>query len=253
MRIHGMKIAGIDIGSRTIEVVIMQEGKITEMLQADSGFDPMAKVESMIGSVNFDRIVVTGYGRHLFEISFDTPTITEIKAHALGVKMFFPGATTILDIGGQDSKVIKVNDEGKVLKFEMNDRCAAGTGKFLEIMANALGFDLEEFGNEALKAKRDLNINSMCTVFGESEVTSLVARGENRNEIARGVHRSVLKRAYSMLKRITYQENIVFSGGVANNPCMVAFLKEITQREVLVPEFPQMTGAIGAALYGEKG
>ena len=134
-----MRFAGIDIGSRTIELVVLKDGKIIESKQADSGFDPMAQAGEIIEGVEHDHIMATGYGRHLFELSFDAPTVTEIKAYAVGARFLFSEVRTILDIGGQDSKAISVNNEGKVVKFEMNDRCAAGTGKFLEIMANTLG------------------------------------------------------------------------------------------------------------------
>jgi predicted CoA-substrate-specific enzyme activase len=200
--------------------------------------------------------MATGYGRTLFEVAYEEEkaidTVTEIKAHARGVTAYFPDAAIILDIGGQDSKAIALNEKQKVKKFEMNDRCAAGTGKFLEIMARTLGFTIDDFGKEALLAQNDLTINSMCTVFAESEVTSLIAKGSDRREIAKGLHISVMKRAASMISRvrsiessisrikpsvirpdkITEQEIknsakddfIVFTGGVAKNEC---FLKNL--------------------------
>lgn len=247
-----MRAAGIDIGSRTIEIVTVEDGKIMEAIKADTGFDPMSTAKKMIRGISFDRIVATGYGRNLFEISFEGETVTEIKAHARGAHFFFPEADTILDIGGQDSKVIKTNGAGRVIKFEMNDRCAAGTGKFLEIMARSLGFEIGRFGDEALKAEEELPVNSMCTVFAESEVTSLIARGENRRGIAKGLHSSVARRAMSMLKRVSDSGPIVFTGGVANNPCMVSFLNEYTGREIRVPDQPDMAGALGAALIAEE-
>lgn len=247
-----MRYAGIDIGSRSIELVVIENGKVALMKQADTGFDPVSAARKIIKEAEYDAITATGYGRNLFEISFEGETVTEIKAHAKGARFIFPDALTILDIGGQDSKAIQMNADGKVIKFEMNDRCAAGTGKFLEIMARSLGFSIENFGKIALDAEKSLEINSMCTVFAESEVTSLVAKGHKRDEIAKGLHISVVKRAVSMLKKISNNQEIVFSGGVANNPCMVKFLEDITQSNVLVPETPQMTGALGAALIAEE-
>ncbi|MBU4352822.1 MAG: 3-hydroxyacyl-ACP dehydratase, partial [Nanoarchaeota archaeon] len=179
-----MRFAGIDIGSRTIELVVLKDREIIEIKQADSGFDPIARAKELLEGVEHDHIIATGYGRHLFELLFDAPTVTEIKAYAVGARALFPEVRTILDIGGQDSKAISVNDYGKVIKFEMNDRCAAGTGKFLEIMAQALGYSLDQFGDESLKAEKEIQISSMCTVFAESEVTSLVAKGEARQDIA---------------------------------------------------------------------
>jgi len=244
------KYAGIDIGSRTIELLVVDEqGNILEFIQTDTGFDPITEATRILEGVAYDQIMATGYGRGLFETAFDdAQTVTEIKAHARGVVSVFPGATTILDIGGQDSKAIALNDRGRVKKFEMNDRCAAGTGKFLEIMAKNLGFSIDEFGLAALAARNDLSINSMCTVFAESEVTSLIARGADRKEIARGLHLSVVKRAAGMINRVSSQGDIVFSGGVANNPCIKDLISQKLEREVLVPETPQMMGALGAAL-----
>ena len=249
-----MRFAGIDIGSRTIELVVLKDCKIVKMKQADSGFDPLAQASALLEGVEHDHIMATGYGRHLFELSFDAPTVTEIKAYAVGARALFPEVRTILDIGGQDSKAISVNEEEKVAKFEMNDRCAAGTGKFLEIMAKTLGFSLDQFGVEALQATKDIQISSMCTVFAESEVTSLVAKGEKRQEIALGMHRSVVRRAVGMLKRVSVEEPIVFAGGVARNLCMRRLIGEALEKDILVPENPQMAGALRAALLaGKKG
>ena len=247
------RFAGIDIGSRSIELVVVDDsGKIVTSLQTDTGFDPMTAAKDLIRGVAYDCIMATGYGRNLFEISFETLTVTEIKAHAIGARAFFPDVQAVLDIGGQDSKAISLFESGKVKKFEMNDRCAAGTGKFLEIMAKTLGFDIETFGREALLAEKDLAISSMCKVFAESEVTSLIAKGQNRREIARGLHTSVIQRAAGMINRVSSAGDIVFTGGVAKNPCMQRFLAETLGRNVLVPEDPQLVGALGAALLARE-
>jgi predicted CoA-substrate-specific enzyme activase len=195
--------------------------------------------------------MATGYGRNLFEIAFDAPTVTEIKAHARGARALFPDALAVIDIGGQDSKAISLFENGKVKKFEMNDRCAAGTGKFLEVMAETLGYEIEAFGTEALAAEDHLNISSMCTVFAESEVTSLIARGKSRREIARGLHDSVIRRAAGMINRVSCGGNIVFTGGVAKNPCIHRLLEEKLARSILMPEDPQLVGAFGAALLAK--
>jgi (R)-2-hydroxyacyl-CoA dehydratese activating ATPase len=247
-----MRFAGIDIGSRTIELVVVDEaGQILSSSQADTGFDPITEAKTLVNGIGVDRIMATGYGRNLFEIAFDAATVTEIKAHAMGARRFFPDTRTVLDIGGQDSKAIALFENGKVKKFEMNDRCAAGTGKFLEVMAKTLGYDIEAFGREALRADNDLTISSMCTVFAESEVTSLIAKGNNRREIARGLHASVIRRAAGMIGRVSSEGDIVFTGGVAQNPCMAAFLAERLGRRVLIPENPQFIGALGAALLAK--
>ena len=243
-----MRTAGIDIGSRTIELVILDGNDIIVNLQTDSGFDPMAQASSLLKGMPYDRIMATGYGRHLFELSFDSPTVTEIKAYAVGAKRLLPETRSILDIGGQDSKAIAINEDGRVSRFEMNDRCAAGTGKFLEIMALTLGYELDTFGIEALKATGDITINSLCTVFAESEVTSLLARGAQRQDIALGLHHSVVRRAAGMMKRVSIEEPILFAGGVARNPCIRQLLEKALDRKITVPEGPQMVGALGAAL-----
>ncbi len=243
-----MRCAGIDIGSRAIKLVVVEKGTIVEHRQADTGYDPMAEARKLLKGLAYDRILATGYGRGQFEVDFDAPTVTEIKSHAAGAWFFFPEALTVLDIGGQDSKAIAMNASGKVIKFEMNDRCAAGTGKFLEIMAKSLGFSLEQFASEALKAEKDVQINSMCTVFAESEVTSLVARGEDRRNIALGLHKSVVRRAAGMLKRVSSNGPVVFSGGVAKNRCMQRLMEDSLQQPILTAEDPQIIGAVGAAL-----
>ncbi len=243
-----MLSAGIDIGSRTTELIVIEGDEIVESLQTDSGFDPMAQAKSLLERVTYDKIMATGYGRHLFELSFDAPTVTEIKAYAVGAKRLLREVKTILDIGGQDSKAIALNGDGRVIKFEMNDRCAAGTGKFLEIMAQTLGYSLEEFGVEALKAYGDIKINSLCTVFAESEVTSLLAKGTPQQEIALGLHHSVVLRAVGMIKRVSDEEPIMFAGGVAKNPCVHRLLEQSLNCKIIVPENPQMVGALGAAL-----
>lgn len=247
-----MQCAGIDIGSRTIELVVLEDGSMVDFKQDDSGFDPMARAMELLQGIRYDHIMATGYGRHLFELSFEAPTVTEIKAYAVGARFLFPEVRTILDIGGQDAKAISLNESGRVVKFEMNDRCAAGTGKFLEIMAQTLGYSLDQFGTEALKATREMQVSSMCTVFAESEVTSLLAKGKDRGQIAKGLHRSVVKRAVSMLKRVSVTEPLLFAGGVARNPCMLDMLQEATGATILVPEAPQMVGAIGAALLSSS-
>ena len=244
-----MNLAGIDIGSRTIELVVINEaGKIVQSFQTDTGFDPAMTAKELLDQVRYDRIMATGYGRNLFEITFDAPTVTEIKAHAIGARAFFPEIRTVIDIGGQDSKAISLFENGRVKKFEMNDRCAAGTGKFLEIMAKTLGYVIEDFGKEALLSGQDISISSMCTVFAESEVTSLVAKGQNRRDIARGLHASVVNRVSGMVNRISSEGDIVFTGGVAKNPCVMELLSKKLGRNVVVPDDPQLVGAYGAAL-----
>ena len=246
-----MKTAGIDIGSRTIKLVTVEGKKILHFLISDTTHDPLEQCNSLMAQTSFDRILATGYGRHFFETYFDVSTVTEIKAFARGAKAIFSNCRTILDIGGQDTKAIALGERGNVSRFEMNDRCAAGTGMFLEIIAKTLGYDLEEFGTEALRADGNIQINSMCTVFAQSEVTSLLARRQKREDIARGIHMAILNRTLSLLKRVSTEPDIVFAGGVAKNPCLKYLLGDALGYEVKVPEDPQIVGAYGAALLAQ--
>jgi predicted CoA-substrate-specific enzyme activase len=245
-------MVGIDIGSRTIKAASIKNGRLIDYQITESGFDPHRQSLEMIKKYHPKRIVATGYGRYLAHKHFAQEVITEIKAHALGARFFFPECLTVLDVGGQDSKVISIDKKGKVLSFQMNDKCAAGTGRFLEIMAASLGFSLYEFGNEALQGKGDLKINSMCTVFAESEVISLKNRGISPKDIAKALHISVVDRLIAMMHRIGSLDTVVFSGGVAKNPCIISLLQERLDIRVFVPDLPDIVGAIGAAIYAQE-
>jgi (R)-2-hydroxyacyl-CoA dehydratese activating ATPase len=247
-----MRTAGIDIGSRTIKLVVVEGKEVIASLVTDTTHEPLEQCRRLTDQVRFDRILATGYGRHFFETEYDVPTVTEIKAFAKGAKSLFPGCRTILDIGGQDTKAIALNEKGRITKFEMNDRCAAGTGLFLEIIAKALGYDLEAFGREAFRAKGQIQINSMCTVFAQSEVTSLVAKRQKREDIARGIHLAILNRTLSLLKRVSTEPDIVFAGGVAQNPCLTELLDDALGHKVKIPENPQVVGAYGAAMLAQE-
>jgi len=243
-----MAVVGLDIGSRTIGFVAVDGGEVLFSEVVDTTFDPLEQCRRLLAHHEYDLLVATGYGRHLAQANFADRVITEIKAFALGCYHIFPDVRTILDIGGQDTKAISVGPGGKVVDFQMNDRCAAGTGKFLEVMASALGLSLEEMGTVALQAEGEVKISSMCTVFAESEVTGLIARGTPRPLIARGLHEAICDRASALLKRVGVQRELVFAGGVANNPCLRALLEERLGMPLLVPESPQVVGALGAAL-----
>lgn len=243
---------GIDLGSRTIKVAALKGGEFCDFSKQESGFEPHKQALNMLSGHTAKKIIATGYGRHLAQKHFADEVITEIKAHALGARHFFPDCLTILDVGGQDCKVISLDRDGKVINFQMNDKCAAGTGRFLEIMAASLGYTVAEFGDAALSSKHSVAINSMCTVFAESEVISMKNTGVLPADIAKGVHLSVVNRLVSMLNRAGQVETIVFSGGVANNPCIIKLLEETLGVEILVPSAPDIVGAIGAAIHGER-
>ncbi len=243
---------GIDIGSRTIKIVSLDSSdrKIVVSRRVETTFNPLGQATKLLDGIESDRLIATGYGRRLAQENFGGHAITEIQAHALGARHVFSECQAILDIGGQDTKAISLDLRGKAQKFEMNDRCAAGTGKFLEFMATSFQVPIEEFGSFALAGVEGLKINSMCTVFAEAEATSLMARGSRPQDIAFALHLSVLKRSISMLRRVTTTGPIVFSGGVALNPCIVELVRRVMADEVLIPEDPEMIGALGAALYG---
>ena len=244
-----MRVLGLDIGSRSVDAVWLADGGvISDAAVADSGYDPAATARVFVDRGGHDVMVATGYGRHAAREAFGCTAITEIKAYALGASALFPQAASVLDIGGQDTKVIALGEGGRVTDFEMNDKCAAGTGKFLEVMARALGFSLEEMAAASLVAESGLPITSMCTVFAESEVTGLVHRGEDRRAISRGLHESIAKRTLSSLTRVRAAGPLVFAGGVAKNAAMVELIRAGFAGDVLVPDEAQTVGALGAAL-----
>ena len=171
-------VAGLDVGSRSIELVVLEQGRMVDWARVPTTFDPLAQCRGLLKDLQARKLVATGYGRKLVleqVTGLEVAAVTESQAYALGARQVCPEARTVLDIGGQDTKVIVLGPEGKVIKFEMNDRCAAGTGKFLEFMATALQIPLEEFGGFAMQGDRRIQISSMCTVFAESEATSLAA------------------------------------------------------------------------------
>lgn len=231
-----------------MDAVWLDDGRLAERAVLDSGHDPSAAAASLVARDWHDVMVATGYGRHTARERFGCDAITEITAYALGAHALFPQAASVLDIGGQDTKVVSLRFGGKVADFEMNDKCAAGTGKFLEVMARALGFDLPDMAAAALGASDGVAISSMCTVFAESEVTGLVHRGEDRGRIARGLHDSIARRTLSSLRRMGAVGPLVFAGGVANNAAMRALIGERFEGEVLIPDDAQTVGAYGAAL-----
>jgi predicted CoA-substrate-specific enzyme activase len=255
-----MLVAGLDIGSRTIALVEWDGARIARAEVVDTGTDPVGNARSLLAGRTFDigrpyvRLVATGYGRHLAtERDLADEVISEIKAYGLGAYHLYPDVGTVLDIGGQDSKVIRMGPAGRLVRFEMNDRCAAGTGRFLENMAHALGMRVEEFGPHALGAKGPaVRISSMCTVFAESEVVSLIARGENSHRVALGLHQAIVDRVGGMVRRVGVHQRFVFAGGVAHNPCLQELFAAALGVPLSVPDDPQIVGALGAALHAEQ-
>ncbi len=245
-----MKAAGIDIGSRFIKYVVIEDHQLIKQIRVDTGYEPKQTCEKLLSETKPDYFTVTGYGRQLFSED-NIPIITEIKAVAIGVHHFIPACRTIIDIGGQDTKAISLTANGRVSSFEMNDRCAAGTGRFLEVMAKNLGFSLEELGN-LTKCEDIITINSLCTVFAESEVISLIARGIKRENIGLAVQNLIASRVGALSKQLQIKDTVVFTGGCAFNSYLKTQLEhQIGHMITVVPESPFLA-AYGAAIHTEQ-
>lgn len=252
---------GLDIGSLTAKSVIIGEDcGIASWAVRPSGHDHRLAAEDAardalklagLGKEDIKSVIGTGYGR--VSIPFADHTVTEISCHARGAAHTLPGCRTIVDIGGQDSKVIRVNRSGRVVDFDMNDRCAAGTGRFLEVMAQALGISLDDMGRMAHEAEKAARISNVCTVFAESEVVSLIAAGEDRSNIIRGLCRSISERISGMIGRVGLAPPVVMTGGVALNRGVVAALEEKLAVDIRIPPEPQIIGALGAAILAREG
>ncbi len=243
--------AGIDIGSRTIKLAINENGSIKELKKMYNSYNPLETCREILADVEFDTLTATGYGRHMMKNYMNCNVVSEIKAFAVGAGRVSNGCRTILDIGGQDTKAISLDASGRLSRFEMNDKCAAGTGRFLEIMAAALGYKFEDFASDALTAEKAESINNTCTVFAESEVISLLTQGIPRNEISLGIHKSIAQRAVNLLKRVSVEQDILFAGGVALNECMISLIENELGCRIIIPENPQMIGAIGCAFLND--
>lgn len=251
-----MLTCGVDIGARTIDIVLFDGAQIIESIVIETGAFPnknameaYEKILQMAGVPvsEIARTIATGYGRNYFDEA--DRVATEILCHAKGVAYLFPNVRTVIDIGGQDSKMIEVGPGGKVLNFVMNDRCAAGTGKFIEMVAHTLSIPLEETGSAVRGVNEICEISSMCAVFAESEIIGLLHKGVAREVILRGVFRSVARRTLGMAGKIGLRDEIIFTGGVAKNEGVWQALKQETgNKSIIVPPEPQITGALGAAI-----
>jgi predicted CoA-substrate-specific enzyme activase len=250
-------VAGVDIGSLTAKVVILDENRqilayhvlaqgIVDVNAARACLEA-ALEKAGLAPGDLSRVVTTGYGREL--VRFGDKSITEITCHARGAHFLLPELRTLIDIGGQDSKVIALDSRGLVLDFAMNDKCAAGTGRFLEAMARALGVELSEMGDLALTSREPAHVSSLCTVFAESEIISLAASGRSKVDILAGVHESIGRRMVSMVRRVGVRPKVGMSGGVAKNPGVVRVLERLLGTPIVVPPEPQIVGALGAALF----
>ncbi len=250
-----MYTAGIDVGSITTKAAVLKDGGLVSTRVILTGYNAESAgnrvFEELLSELEMDRsaihgVVATGYGRK--GVSFADKAVTEITCHAAGAYFADPGVQSVIDIGGQDSKVILLNSNGGVMDFAMNDKCAAGTGRFLEVMAKALEVDLDDFGGLSLQSETPASISSLCTVFAESEVISLISKGEKRVNIIAGIHESVAARVAAMGNRIGIKPTVMMTGGVAKNIGVVKALENKTGQPIQVSENAQVNGAIGAAL-----
>ena len=248
---------GVDIGSTASKGIILDElGKVVSSSIIFSGTGtsgPSRMLNQLFSNVGLtrdemDAVVVTGYGRNSFEGA--DKQISELSCHSRGVHHLLPNARTIIDIGGQDVKTLKLDQAGRLANFVMNDKCAAGTGRFLEMMARTLEMDISEMGPESLKWKEDIDISSMCSVFAESEVISLIALNKEKADIAHGLHKAIANKSYSLLKRVGLNETFMMTGGVAKNPGVVKAVEEKLGSKLFICKEPEIVGALGAALFG---
>jgi (R)-2-hydroxyacyl-CoA dehydratese activating ATPase len=249
--------AGVDIGASSTDVVLIDENKrIVASSVIPTGANHKQAYEKALKLVcekagcsigDIEGIVGTGYGRKNIKNIYHH--VTEITCHAKGAHYFFKDVRTILDIGGQDSKVIKVDHNGNVVDFLMNEKCAAGTGRYLEAMARVLEVDISDMGELSLKSVNDLRLSSVCTVFAESEVISKIAEEHKIEDIINGIHNSVCYRAVAMLEKMKIEPEIVMTGGVAKNIGVINNLEKILGQKVSIPKEPQIIGATGAAIF----
>jgi len=248
---------GVDVGStQTKAIVVDDEARIVGRALLASGANVVeaagtafreALVEGGIAEHDVGFVVGTGYGR--YRVEFGDTQITEIVCHARSAAHMFPDTETVLDMGGQDTKAIRIQRGGDVVDFCMNDKCAAGTGRFLQSAATALDLDLEHLGPTALLGVRPVNISTTCTVFAESEVLAWLARGKKIEDILLGVHRSIASRSIALLRRVGIEGEITFTGGVTRNVAMVHVLEEMLGAALHVSEESHYMGALGAALF----
>lgn len=254
-----MLTVGIDVGSITAKAAVVRDGEVIADQLVLTGYNARNAGEKVFKSIikasgidrsSVDKIISTGYGRS--SVTFADRAVTEITCHAMGAHHLNPAVRSVIDIGGQDSKAIAVDESGSVKDFAMNDKCAAGTGRFLEVMARALEVDLEKFGQISIKADQPAKISSLCTVFAESEVISLISRGEKRKNIIAGIHESIAARVVAMASRTGLKAPIMMTGGVAKNVGVVKALEKKIGLPIEVSPQSQVTGAIGAALLAQR-
>jgi benzoyl-CoA reductase subunit D len=250
-----MITAGIDAGAKNTKTVILQDNEIVAKHSALSGFDQKASAEEAFNGalekadlkkedINF--ILATGSG--MKEITFANDTITEVGAAARGATHLFPNARTVIDVGAEEGRALKCDENGKVVDFAINEKCAAGAGAFTESMARALEVKLEDIGELSLRSDQEIEMNAQCAVFAESEVVSLIHAKTTKENIARAVHDAISSRITAMVRKVGIEKEIALIGGVARNVGFVDSIKRDLESEVLIPEDPEFIGALGAAI-----
>jgi len=251
--------AGVDIGSTMTKVVLMDESNnLLSTIKGPTGPEhrqlanevmrqALEQASLQINDISY--IVATGYGR--LNVPFADRQITELSCHARGVSSLFPNVRTAIDIGGQDAKCMKIAN-GRLTSFVMNDKCAAGSGRFLEVTAAALGIRLEDMGDISLQATKKIQISNLCTIFAQQEVVALLSRGEKLENILAGLHDALASRIAALARRLGIEPDLVLTGGVVKNTGMVRAMKESLGCEILVPEEPLLTGALGAAILAKE-
>ena len=254
-----MYFAGVDIGSTMTKVVLIDTtDSILSVIKGPTGPEhrqlanevmKMALEQANLQLDDISYIVATGYGR--VNVPFADNQITELSCHARGVSSIFPNVRTAIDIGGQDAKCMKIHN-GKLVDFVMNDKCAAGTGRFLEVTAATLGIRLEDMGDISLKSTKKIQLSNLCTIFAQQEVVALLSRGERVEDIIAGLHLALAGRVAALARRLKIEPDVVLTGGVAKNIGMVKAMKESLGCELLVPEEPLLTGALGAAILARE-
>jgi predicted CoA-substrate-specific enzyme activase len=250
--------AGVDIGSTMTKVVILNGGIIASIIGptgpeqrrlANRVMEEALKKASL-PFLQMTHIVATGYGR--INVPFADKQFTEITCHAKGIIHLFPQARTIIDIGGQDVKGIKIDETGKIIDFVMNDKCAAGSGRFIEVIADTLGVALDQVGELSLQSDHPATISNICTIYAQQEVASSLAEGVPVADLLAGVHQSLSDRICRMVNRLRVEDSVIVTGGGAKNRGLLKALSEQLGHKVLVPEDPLITGALGAALLGKE-
>jgi predicted CoA-substrate-specific enzyme activase len=269
-----MLTMGIDIGSRSAQCVIFEDGQLLTYGNIETGPESAKTAYAAVDAAFHRRcelwgenriqmpdiktdhlriedmacIIGTGYGRVV--VPFAHGTVTEISCHARGAHWLVPGVSTVLDMGGQDCKAIRVNERGDVTNFIINEKCAAGTGRFLEIMADALNVPLSEIGGLSLKSTKDISFSAVCTVFVKSEALALMKQGVSKADILAGLHKAISQRVMTLLKRVGIEGKFVITGGIGKNVGVVTKLREqLGEIEITIPTEPQIAGAVGAALF----